>query len=179
MITPKSSKVFSVWVDLSMCQFLGFFVSRYRTLSFPALNFMRFLSAHFFNFSGTLWEAEQPSGVPALFPVLYHHQMQWGHTLSQHADHMKMDRICPRLNFWDEALVIGLQLDPIWLITNLQTCLFSQFSDSMRLAHPDHNLWVSLSKCYGRLCWKHYWNQGRKQKLLFPCLPSQPAHCGM
>lgn len=160
---PKSfyAKVFSVRVNLSMCWFLRFFIPRCRTLSFPTLNFMRLLSAHFFSFSGTLWEAEQPPGVSALLPVLYHHQTCWGDTLPQHADCIKKDRTDPRLDLWDEALVIGLQLDPVWLIINLWVCLFSRFSvsDSMRLAHPGHNLRASLWRCYGR-CWKHHWSQG-------------------
>lgn len=64
----------SGWSSPNLCWYLGLSLPRRRTLHLPLLHFILFLSAQLSRLSGSPWMAEEPSGVSATPPVLYHQQ---------------------------------------------------------------------------------------------------------
>ena len=119
--TPRafSAKLFRSWSAPSMYWCMDLFLPRCRTLHFPSLNFMRFLSAHSSSLLRSLGMAAQPSGVSAtprsLVSSAYFLRV---HSVTTSRSVMKMlNSMRSGINCWGTPLVTGLQLDFMLLIT--------------------------------------------------------------
>ncbi|KAK4806792.1 hypothetical protein QYF61_005588 [Mycteria americana] len=109
---------------------LGLFLPRGRTLPFPLLNFMRFLSAHFSSLFRSLWMAARSSAISATPPTFVSPaNLLRVHSAPSSRSLMKMlNRTGPSIDPWATPLVTGIQLDFVPLIATLWAQPFSQFS---------------------------------------------------
>ena len=124
--TPSafSAKLLYRWVSPSVCWCLGLFVPRSRTLYFPMLNFMRYLSAHFSRMLRSLGMTAWPSHLSAtpLMSVQSAYLLRV-HSASSSRSLMEMlNRTGPSTDSWGTSLVTSVQISLLWvhcwLLTN-------------------------------------------------------------
>ena len=130
--TPRSlsTELLSSRSTPSLYWCMGLFLPRCRTLNFPLLNLIRFLSAQLSSLSRSRSKAAQPSGVSTtpLSLVSSANLLRVHSNASSRSLMKKLNKTGPSTDPWGTSLVTSLQLDSAPLITTLWVLPFSQFS---------------------------------------------------
>ena len=141
---------------------------RCRTLHFPLLSFMRFLSAHFCSVFRSICKTTAPS-FSSSANLLRAHSVPLSRSL------MKMlNSIGPHVDFWGECWH-HCWLAANWTLYHLSqpsgpSCLAS-FLSTLLFTRLTCTLSACLWWCYGRHCQKLYWSRGKQP----PPLSSWPS----